>query len=136
LPSINGPARAADTARRAEDAGVSFFPKLVESVRNRFVKRCSQLRDGEIRVEACARGHTAASIAAYCGLALLPTSLVRNLAFRTAAGCVPSFDAYSRLYRGMHHPLDVAGGARRCGCSSPPVGHRAGSLPLQTEFAV
>jgi membrane-associated phospholipid phosphatase len=59
-------------------------------------------------------GHTAASIAVYCGLALLLTSLVKNLAFRTAAWCVAllivAFDVSSRLYRGMHHPLDVAGG--------------------------
>jgi membrane-associated phospholipid phosphatase len=59
-------------------------------------------------------GHTAASIAVYCGLALLATSMVRNLAFRTAvwslALLIVAFDAYSRLYRGMHHPLDVAGG--------------------------
>jgi membrane-associated phospholipid phosphatase len=59
-------------------------------------------------------GHTAASIAVYCGLALLLTSLIRNVAFRTAAWCVAvlivAFDVYSRLYRGMHHPLDVAGG--------------------------
>jgi undecaprenyl-diphosphatase len=59
-------------------------------------------------------GHTAASIAVYCGLALLLTSLVRNLAYRTAAWCIAllivAVDVYSRLYRGMHHPLDVAGG--------------------------
>lgn len=59
-------------------------------------------------------GHTAASIAVYCGLALLLTSLVRNRVFRTATWSVAllivAFDVYSRLYRGMHHPLDVAGG--------------------------
>jgi membrane-associated phospholipid phosphatase len=59
-------------------------------------------------------GHTAASIAVYCGLALLLTSLIRNFAFRTVAWCVAvlivAFDVYSRLYRGMHHPIDVAGG--------------------------
>jgi membrane-associated phospholipid phosphatase len=59
-------------------------------------------------------GHTAASIAVYCGLALLLTSVVKNLAFRTATWCVAllivAFDVYSRLYRGMHHPIDIAGG--------------------------
>jgi undecaprenyl-diphosphatase len=59
-------------------------------------------------------GHTAASVAVYCGLALLLTSLVKNRAFRIAAWSVAllivAVDAYSRLYRGMHHPLDVAGG--------------------------
>ena len=60
-------------------------------------------------------GHTAAAIAVYCGLALLLTSLVRNRVFRVGvwivAVAVPVFEAWSRLYRGMHHPLDVAGGA-------------------------
>jgi len=60
-------------------------------------------------------GHTAASIAVYCGLALLLTSMVRNRAFRTAAWSlallIVALDVFSRLYRGMHHPLDVGGGA-------------------------
>lgn len=60
-------------------------------------------------------GHTAASIAVYCGLALLLTSLVRNLAFRVLTWCaallIVAFDIFSRLYRGMHHPIDVTGGA-------------------------
>jgi undecaprenyl-diphosphatase len=59
-------------------------------------------------------GHTAASIAVYCGLALLLTSLVRHAAFRVAVWCAAVLmvvlDAFSRLYRGMHHPLDVVGG--------------------------
>ena len=59
-------------------------------------------------------GHTAASIAVYCGLALLLNSMVENLSFRVAvwsvAVLIVAFDAYSRLYRGMHHPIDVAGG--------------------------
>lgn len=60
-------------------------------------------------------GHTAASIAVYCGLALLLTSLVRNVAFRVAAWSaallIVAFDISSRLYRGMHHPFDIVGGA-------------------------
>ncbi len=59
-------------------------------------------------------GHTAASIAVYCGLALLLSSLIRNLAFRVTVWAVAllivALDASSRLYRGMHHPTDVAGG--------------------------
>jgi membrane-associated phospholipid phosphatase len=59
-------------------------------------------------------GHTAASIAVYCGLALLLTSLVKSRVSRAAVWClallIVAFDVYSRLYRGMHHPLDVAGG--------------------------
>jgi len=59
-------------------------------------------------------GHTAASIAVYCGLALLLTSRITNRTTRIAiwavAILIPVFVAFSRMYRGMHHPLDVAGG--------------------------
>jgi len=59
-------------------------------------------------------GHTAASIAVYGGLALLLTSRMKNRAARiatwTVAGLVPVFVAFSRMYRGMHHPTDIAGG--------------------------
>ena len=59
-------------------------------------------------------GHTAAAIAVYGGLVLLLTSLVKNRIFRvlawTIAVAIPAFVAISRMYRGMHHPLDVAGG--------------------------
>jgi membrane-associated phospholipid phosphatase len=50
----------------------------------------------------------------YGGLALLMTSRFTNLAFRvfawTAVLAVVTFVAMSRMYRGMHHPLDVGGG--------------------------
>lgn len=59
-------------------------------------------------------GHTAASIAVYAGLALLLTSAIRNRRLRVvawaAAVILPIVVATSRMYRGMHHPLDVAGG--------------------------
>ena len=59
-------------------------------------------------------GHTAASIAVYGGLALLLTSRFTNGPFRVAAWTLAvamvAFVATSRMYRGMHHPLDVAGG--------------------------
>jgi len=59
-------------------------------------------------------GHTAASVAVYSGLVLLLTtrftsSLSKALAW-TAAILLTTFVALSRMYRGMHHPLDVAGG--------------------------
>jgi membrane-associated phospholipid phosphatase len=59
-------------------------------------------------------GHTAAAVAVYGGLALLVTSrftsgAVRALAWTLAVAMV-AFVATSRMYRGMHHPLDVAGG--------------------------
>jgi undecaprenyl-diphosphatase len=59
-------------------------------------------------------GHTAASVAVYGGLALLVTSrfqsnVVRGLVW-TFAVLMVAFVALSRMYRGMHHPLDVGGG--------------------------
>lgn len=59
-------------------------------------------------------GHTAASIAVYGGLVLLLSSRITDRATRwlawTAAVLIPAFVALSRMYRGMHHPIDVAGG--------------------------
>jgi undecaprenyl-diphosphatase len=59
-------------------------------------------------------GHTAAAIAVYVGLALLITSRFRSRGLRIAAWALaillPVFVALSRMYRGMHHPLDVAAG--------------------------
>ena len=59
-------------------------------------------------------GHTAASIAVYAGLVLLLTSRLTDRRARIAAWAfavlLPLFVAMSRMYRGMHHPLDVASG--------------------------
>jgi membrane-associated phospholipid phosphatase len=59
-------------------------------------------------------GHTAASVAVYVGLALLITSRFRHRGVRLLAWAVailvPVLVAFARMYRGMHHPLDVAGG--------------------------
>jgi undecaprenyl-diphosphatase len=59
-------------------------------------------------------GHTAASIAVYGGIVLLLTSRITNTVFRSVAWLlafsIVAFVALARLYRGMHHPLDVAGG--------------------------
>jgi len=59
-------------------------------------------------------GHTAASIAAYGGIALLLTSRISNVTARiciwTVAALIPVYVAFSRMYRGMHHPLDIGGG--------------------------
>jgi membrane-associated phospholipid phosphatase len=59
-------------------------------------------------------GHTAASIAVYGGLVLLLTSTFTSGVFRafawTFALAVVTFVATARMYRGMHHPLDIAGG--------------------------
>jgi undecaprenyl-diphosphatase len=60
-------------------------------------------------------GHTGASVAVYCGIALLLTSWIRSAGIRTAvwlvAIAIPVLVAVSRMYRGMHHPTDVAAGA-------------------------
>jgi membrane-associated phospholipid phosphatase len=59
-------------------------------------------------------GHTAAAIAVYVGLVLVVTSRFHDRALRIAAWAgallIPVFVAFARMYRGMHHPLDVAGG--------------------------
>jgi membrane-associated phospholipid phosphatase len=60
-------------------------------------------------------GHVAASVVVYVGLALLVTSRFRQqwvlvLAW-TLAVVLPIVVALSRMYRGMHHPIDVTAGA-------------------------
>jgi membrane-associated phospholipid phosphatase len=59
-------------------------------------------------------GHTAAAIAVYGGLALLIGSAVRRSGARALAWsfavAMVTFVSLSRTYRGMHHPIDVAGG--------------------------
>jgi undecaprenyl-diphosphatase len=60
-------------------------------------------------------GHTAASIAVYGGLILLLSSKFRSPLLRAIAWpvavAVPMYVALSRMYRGMHYPLDAIGGA-------------------------
>jgi undecaprenyl-diphosphatase len=59
-------------------------------------------------------GHTAASIAVYCGIALLLTSCLthnwQRVTIWSLAVAIPIFVALARMYRGMHHPLDCLGG--------------------------
>jgi undecaprenyl-diphosphatase len=59
-------------------------------------------------------GHTAAAIAVYAGLVLLLTSRFPTRALRVFAWAlalvIPALVALARMYRGMHHPLDTAGG--------------------------
>jgi membrane-associated phospholipid phosphatase len=59
-------------------------------------------------------GHTAASIAVYGGIVLLLTSRFTSGVFRASAWtfalAMVAFVAMARMYRGMHHPLDVGGG--------------------------
>ena len=57
-------------------------------------------------------GHTAAAIALWVSLAIVITMHVRNGFVRVVVWIVavglPVFIGFSRLYRGMHHPTDVA----------------------------
>lgn len=59
-------------------------------------------------------GHTAASIALYSGIALLLTSRLPRGPWRVAiwvvALAIPPIVALARIYRGMHHPIDVLAG--------------------------
>jgi membrane-associated phospholipid phosphatase len=60
-------------------------------------------------------GHTAAAVAVYGSLALLLTAHFREAGFRlviwSAAVAIPFVVGLSRIYRGEHHPIDVAAGA-------------------------
>jgi len=102
-------------------AAFAAFVPLVESGLYRVTSladprhrpRVARLEDLDVNA-SYPSGHTAASIAVYAGLALLLTSGItdpgkRALAW-TVAILIPIFVAMSRMYRGMHHPLDVAGG--------------------------
>jgi len=59
-------------------------------------------------------GHTAAAFAVYAGLVLLLTQRVDDaparIALWAAATILPLYVAFSRMYAGMHHPLDVLAG--------------------------
>jgi membrane-associated phospholipid phosphatase len=60
-------------------------------------------------------GHVAASVAVYASLALVVSWSVQRrsviIAAWTIAVLLPLLVAASRMYRGMHHPLDVTSGA-------------------------
>ena len=59
-------------------------------------------------------GHVAASVVVYVGLALLLGSRMRarwaTILLWTLAFVLPLVVAVSRMYRGMHHPIDVTAG--------------------------
>ena len=60
-------------------------------------------------------GHTAASVAVYVGLALLLSARAKGTRYFglvwMLALLIPVFVAGSRMYRGMHHPIDTLAGA-------------------------
>ncbi len=69
--------------------------------------------DGHLPTSAFPSGHTAATMCLYGALAILVVPRTRGL-WRwlavAAAVLLPALVAWSRMYRGEHHPLDVAGG--------------------------
>ena len=69
--------------------------------------------DGHLPTSAFPSGHTAATTCLYGALAILVVPRTRGLwrwlAIVTAV-LMPALVALSRMYRGEHHPLDVAGG--------------------------
>ena len=59
-------------------------------------------------------GHAAATLVLYCGIALVVRARTENRLARVAAYVVavtfPLWVAFSRVYRGQHHPSDVVAG--------------------------
>ena len=107
--------------RRWRIAAFAVFALLVESATYHFTSlavprdRPSVPRLEDLEVDTSyPSGHTAAAVAVYAGLVLLITSrftssVSKALAW-TGAILLVTFVALSRMYEGMHHPLDVAGG--------------------------
>jgi membrane-associated phospholipid phosphatase len=107
--------------RRWRIAAFAVFALLVESATYHFTSlavprdRPSVPRLEDLEVDTSyPSGHTAAAVAVYAGLVLLITSrftssILTALAWAGAILLV-TFVALSRMYEGMHHPLDVAGG--------------------------
>jgi len=107
--------------RRWRIAAFAVFALLVESATYHFTSlavprdRPSVPRLEDLEVDTSyPSGHTAAAVAVYAGLVLLLTSrftssMSKALAW-TGAILLVTFVALSRMYQGMHHPLDVAGG--------------------------
>lgn len=102
-------------------AAFAAFVPFVESGLYRFTSLAvPRQRPDVVRLEdlpadvSYPSGHVAASVAVYLGLALVLSSRIENPALRrlawTAGILIPAFVALSRMYQGMHHPLDVAGG--------------------------
>lgn len=75
--------------------------------------------DGQLPTSSYPSGHLAATICLYAAAALLVTATIRRwwrwLAV-AAAILLPLAVAWGRLYRGMHHPSDLAGSIMLAAC--------------------
>jgi len=81
-------------------------------------------------------GHTGAAIALYISTALVVLWHVRKPLLRVLLAAlliaIPFLVAYSRLYRGMHHPTDLVGSLVN-GLSSILISAKATGQPQRTE---
>lgn len=107
--------------RKWRAAAFSVFVLLVESATYRVTSSVNARERPDVqRLEdlpadaSYPSGHVAASIAVYAGLVFLITSRFTDSRLRaglwTLAVTVATFVALSRMYRGMHHPIDVVAG--------------------------
>ncbi len=101
-------------------AAFAIFALIVEAAAYRATTVFHEHRPRVARLEALPvnasypSGHEAAAIAVYGGIVLLLTSRYTSPGFRVFAWTIATamvFVGLSRMYRGMHHPLDVVGGA-------------------------
>ncbi|WP_435188658.1 phosphatase PAP2 family protein [Streptomyces sp. bgisy126] len=94
--------------------------------------------DGAPPTSSFPSGHVGASVALYGGLAVLAARHLRGLWRNVVVGLlllIPLAVAFSRLYRGMHHPSDVVAGVLNGACTLLLVGSALLSNARKDETA-